>query len=89
MFTTGSVTKAMPIQFIDGKSHIKKQRSHKTALYPVITQDFHVTCLGDGHTHIHQRSRTKRFQETKCARAGDPHTPGLKNSFENPTNNVQ
>ena len=29
---TGSATKATPIHFIDRKSHIKKQRSRKTAL---------------------------------------------------------
>ena len=31
-FTTGSVTKATPIKFIDSKSRIKKRRGHKTAL---------------------------------------------------------
>ena len=31
-FTTGSVTKATPINFIDSKSRIKKWRGRKTAL---------------------------------------------------------
>ena len=31
-FTTGSVTKAIPIHFIDSKSRIKKRRGRKTAL---------------------------------------------------------
>ena len=63
----GSVTKATPIQFIDGKSRIKKRNSRKTALY-----DYY-TCLSrylllmasgaDTHTdtHIHQCSQMKRF----------------------------
>ena len=34
VFTMHSVTKATPIQFVDGKCyHIKKQKSYKTALY--------------------------------------------------------
>ena len=32
VFTMGSVTKATPINFIDGKSRIKKRRGRKTAL---------------------------------------------------------
>ena len=39
---TSSVTKAMHIQFIDGRSYIKKQRSSKTALpgyYACLSRD--------------------------------------------------
>ena len=32
VFTTGGVTKATPIHFIDSKSRIKKRRDRKTAL---------------------------------------------------------
>ena len=38
----GSVTKAMHIQFTDGKSHIKKRRGCKTALsgyYTYLSRD--------------------------------------------------
>ena len=69
---TGSVTKAMPIQFIDSKSRIKKQRGCKTALsgyYACLSRNLLLMALGwtHTHTHIHQRLRTKRFQETRCA----------------------
>ena len=51
----GSVTKAMPIQFIDGNSHLKKQRSHKTALfgyYACLSRNLLLMALGaDTHTH--------------------------------------
>ena len=42
-FTTRSVTKATPIQFIDDKSHIRNREAVKLP-YPVITHAFHVTC---------------------------------------------
>ena len=37
------VTKAMAIQFIDGKCHIKKQKAVKLP-YLVIMHVFHITC---------------------------------------------
>ena len=64
---TGSVTKAMPIQFIDGKSRVKKQRGRKTALsgyYACLSRDLLIMASG-ADTHIHQRSQMKRFQETR------------------------
>ena len=68
---TGSVTKATPIQFINGKSRIKKQRGRKTALsgyYACLSRGLLIMASGaDTHTHIHQRSQTKRFQETRRA----------------------
>ena len=91
VFTTGSVIKATPIQFIDSKSRIKKQRGCKTALssyYAYLSRDLLLMASGaDTHTHTHththtQRSRTKRFQETRHARACGPCAPGLKTSSE-------
>ena len=68
----GSVTKATPIQFTDSKSGTKKRRGRKTALpgyYTCLSRDLLLMASGaDTHTHIHQRSRTKRFQETRRAR---------------------
>ena len=71
----GSVTKATPIQFINGKSHKKKWRDCKTALsgyYTYLSRDLLVIASKADththtHTHIHQHSWTKRFQETRCA----------------------
>ena len=52
---TGSVTKATPIQFIDGKSRIKKRRGSKTALsyyYACLSHDLLLMASGAGtHTH--------------------------------------
>ena len=51
----GSITKAMPIQFIDSKSRIKKWRGHKTALssyYACLSRDLLLMASGaDTHTH--------------------------------------
>ena len=80
----GSVIKATPIQFIDSKSRIKKWRGYKTALsdyYACLSRGLLLMALGaDTHTHtqIYQRPQTKRFQETRHARAAGPHAPGLK-----------
>ena len=69
----GSVTKATPIQFTDGKSGKKKRRGRKTALpgyYACLSRDLLLMASGADthtHTHIHQRSLTKRFQETRRA----------------------
>ena len=38
-----SVTKGTPIQFINGKCHIKNRKAVKLP-YPVITHVYHVTC---------------------------------------------
>ena len=52
---TGSVTKATPIQFTNGKSRIKKQRGRKTALsgyYTCLSCDLLLMASGaDTHTH--------------------------------------
>ena len=80
-FTTGSVTKAMPIQFIDGKSCIKKRKGCKTALssyYTCLSRGLLLMASGRTHTHIHQRSRTKQFQETRRVLAEGLRAPGLK-----------
>ena len=59
---TGSVTKAMPILFIDSKSHIKKRRGHKTALsgyYTCLSRDLLLMASGaDTHTHTHTHTHT-------------------------------
>ena len=68
-----SVTKATLVQFIDGKCHIKKQKNHETALsgyYTCLSRDLlRINVLGGGHTHIHQRSWMKQFQETRHVQA--------------------
>ena len=62
----------MPIQFTDSKSGIKKRRGRKAALpgyYACLSRDLLLMASGaDTHTHIHQHSWTKRFQETRHAR---------------------
>ena len=47
------VTKTMAIQFIDGKSHVMKQKSRKTTLsgYYVCFMWLVSNGLGGGHTH--------------------------------------
>ena len=73
----GSVTKATAIHFIDSKSHLKKWRGRKTALsgyYACLSRNLLLMASGaDTHTHIHQRSRTKQFQETRHACAAHMH----------------
>ena len=58
-------TKAKPIQFIDGKCHIKKRKSHKTALsgyYAYVSHDLLLMPSGaDTHLLTHKQ---KPFQET-------------------------
>ena len=67
---TCSVTKATTIQFTDGKCHIKKRKSGKTALssyYMHLSHDLLLMALGtDTQTH-NQCLRTKRIQETRHA----------------------
>ena len=78
------VTKATAIQFINDKCHIKKWKSRKTALsgyYACISCDLLLMALGaDTHTCVqtYRRSWTKRFQESRRARAAGLHTPGFK-----------
>ena len=51
---TGSITKATPIQFIDGKSHIKKRRGSKTDLsgyYACLSRDLLLMTTG-ADTHM-------------------------------------
>ena len=79
---TRSVTKATAIHLIVGKCHVKKQKSCKTALsgyYAWLSFDLLLMpSRADTHTHIHQCSWTKQFQETRHARAAGPSAPGLK-----------
>ena len=69
-----SVTKVMPIQFMNSKCHIKKRKSCKTALssyYACLSHDLLLMPLGvDRHTHIYQRSQEKRVQETRHMKPG-------------------
>ena len=60
-----SVTKAIPIQFIDGKCHIKKWRGRKTALssyYACLSCDLLIMPWGQTHTYsnIHGQSDFKK-----------------------------
>ena len=75
-FSLASVTKATPIQFIYGRSHMKKRRCRKTAFssyYACFSRDL-LLILSGADTHIHQRSRTKRFQETRRTWPSAVHT---------------
>ena len=76
------VTKATAIQFIDGKCHIKKWKSCKTALsgyYACVSHDLLLMPSGvDTHMQTYQRLWTKRFQKTRHPWACGPHAPGLK-----------
>ena len=81
----GSVTKATPIQFIDSKSRIKKQRGHKTALsgyYACLSHDLLLMASGvDTHTHTHTHTPTFADEtiSRNQARVGcRPHAPSLK-----------
>ena len=72
----------MPIQFIDGRSHIKKRRGHKTALldyYACLSRDLLLMSLGaDTHTHT-PTFVDETIQETRRAWVCSPHMPGLIN----------
>ena len=49
------------IQFMDGKCHIKKQKSRKTALssyYVCLSRDLLLMPSGHRHTHTHTHART-------------------------------
>ncbi len=88
---TGSVTKAMPIQFINSKRHIKKQRGRKTALfgyYACLSHDLLLMALKpDTHTHTRTHipmftdkmiSRNQARAGCRHAQAAGPRAPGLK-----------
>ena len=72
-FTSYSVTKTIPIHFIDGKCDIKFNQSHRVYITPyimaLITNDHR-----SGHTHMH----TQAYQHlwTKAI-SGNQHAPGL------------
>ena len=72
------VTKATPIDCMDGKCHIKKLKSSRTCLTGY-SPSFYMNSFysleaesADTHTHTHTpTSAQKQFQETRCG-------PGLK-----------
>ena len=68
----GSVTKPTPIQFIAGKSHIKKRRGHKTTLsgyYACLSHDLLLMVLeADAHTCTNVRGQMISRNQA-CARA--------------------
>ena len=81
--TMRSVTKATPVQLIDARSHMKKQRCRKTALsgyYACFSRDLLLMPSGaDTHTHTH----TPTFMDETISRnqtcvAEGPRMPGLK-----------
>ena len=64
---TRGITKATSIQFIDGRSHMKKWRGCKTALsgyYACLSRDLLLMPLWGGHTHI----RTPTFVDEMILR---------------------
>ena len=71
------VTKATAIRFIDGKCHIKKQKSRKTALsgyYACVSHDLLLMPSGvDTHTHTHTckhtNARTKMISRNQARAA--------------------
>ena len=94
VFMMRSVTKATPIQFIDGRSHMKKQRCHKTALsgyYACFSRDLLLMPSGaharthahaHAHTHTHTHTHTPMFADETISRnqacAAEGRAPGLK-----------
>ena len=72
------VTKAMAIQFIDGKCHIKKWKSHETALsgyYACVSLDLLLVSSGAGtHTHTH----THTHKHTDVRGQNDFKKPGVR-----------
>ena len=62
-----TVTKAMIIQFIDGKCHIMKRKSCKTVLsgyYTCVSRDLLLMALG-ADTHTHTNVRTKMISRNQ------------------------
>ena len=71
-----SVTKATPIQFIDSKTHLKKQRSRKTTLsgyYSCLSRDLLLMPLGVD-THKHTPTFTDETISINQAHNGMPPT---------------
>ena len=82
-----TVTKATDIQFINGKCHIMKQKSHKIVLsgyYTCVSCDLLLMASGaDTHTHTHTYQRTNKNDFKKPGmRSHRPREPGLKMYFE-------
>ena len=76
---TRTVTKATAIQFIDGKCHIMKRKSRKTALsgyYACDSRDLLLMASG-AETHMYQRANKNDFKKPG-ARGLWPCVPGLK-----------
>ena len=80
------VTKATPIQFINSKCHIKKRKSHKTALsryYACLSRDLLLMPLeADTQTHTQAHTHTPTFanetiSKTRSVQACGLHMPGL------------
>ena len=70
------VTKATAIQFIDGKCHIKEQKSYETALsgyYTCVTHDLLLLMSSgaDTHTCTHTNTRTKMILRNQAHVAED------------------
>ena len=66
----GSITKATLIQFTDGKSRIKKQRSRKTALsnyYACLSCDL-LLMASRADTHKHTHTHTPTFMDETISR---------------------
>ena len=75
----GSVTKATPIQFTDGKSRVKKRRGRKTALsgyYACLSRDLLLMASEvDTHTHTHTPTFTDEMISRSQARAAKGRAP--------------
>ena len=73
----GSVTKVMSIQFINGKSRIKKRRGCKTALssyYACLSRDLLLMASGaDTHTHTHTQTFADEMISRNQARGPVAH----------------
>ena len=78
------VTKAMVIQFIDGKCH-KKRKSHKSTLssyYASVSHDLLLVPLGVGtHTHTRTHTNIPMFADEMISRnQACACMPGLKST---------
>ena len=75
MYFTPFLTKATAIQFINGKCHIMKRKSHKTTLsgyYTCVSRDLLLMALGTD-THTHTDAQTKTISKTRRAAKGRVH----------------
>ena len=82
------VTKATPIQFIDSKCDIRKQKSHITVLsgyYACLSRDLLLMPLGQTHTHTHTYTHTNVCGQNNFKKPGThgpvARTPSLKKSL--------